>query len=371
MCVCACSDKESLTTSASESRPYEYMPVGNASSNYQPLPEGLIFMQDANASVAEQCSASDASFPKLANDPGVDRWKLGAPVEGVPDKATWQQQRVFRDILEHRMTDQTEEQKEQWRALHAFHNKFETADSVPTLPVQLTTANGSCFSMNHGSPVGWKEGWASLAWRFDRPHKPQPPVAVAAGQQLQPAAPPPAPPPAHQLPRMINQATGGNNRRQKKKNEQRDDAVDAKANSLSATGLSSPKQHQLAFAVTPTPEGEFSVGLARIEEVLSDSVRIAWFRRKNDEDFEWPDNPVFEPCKLGNGRIEIQDVEAETLLSVPVELTKASQDAWKGTAKSIAGQFPKLKKDCVTLLRTFLELKRKDLIAEPEPEEDE
>jgi hypothetical protein len=329
-------------------------------------------MQDANVSAAGQCSAADASFPKLANDPGVDSWKHSAPVEGVPEKSTWQCARVFRDILEHRMAKQTDEQKEQWRALHEFHRKYETADSVPTLPLQLNTANGSCFSMNRGSPVGWKEGWEALAWRFDRPHKPQPPAAgavVAAGQQqLPPPAPPPAAPPA-QLPRTINLATGGNHRKQKKKNDQRDDAVDAKAKAMPANGVPSPQQHQLVFAVTPDPEGEFSVGLARIEQVNDHSVRIAWFRRKNDDSSTWPDNPVFEPCKLENGRIEIQDVELETLLPVPVELTRASQDSWRPNKQSIAGQFPKLKKDCVTLLRAFLELQRQDLIAEPEPEE--
>ena len=123
-------------------------------------------------------------------------------------------------------------------------------------------------------------------------------------------------------------------------------------------------QHQLCFAVTPQPEGEFSVGLVRIEKVLQASAEIAWFYRVGwEEKHEWPDNPVFKPHMLDR-RVERQEVGLESLLSVPVKLTSGSAKSFKSDAASIAGQSVKLEKACVNLLRTFLEIHREDLIAE-------
>ena len=143
-----------------------------------------------------------------------------------------------------------------------------------------------------------------------------------------------------------------------------------KAQSLQAHGVDVVVIGKLYFAVMPEPEGELSVGLVRIEKQHSDqAVDYSWWKRQGDGD-KWPDTPTFKPF-MPKGRVEKQTkVTVESLLSVPVELTPATAKAYKPGAKSIAGQSVRLTKVCVTLLRTFLRIHRKDLIAEIESEEE-
>ena len=365
--------KEAVTTSESEERPYEFKPVDLVDGQYRPKPQGLIFMQDAR--YTPNCSHPDARFPTLADNPGVDAWKLGKPTEGVPEKSTWQQERVFRDILEHRMLNFSADQQQQWHALHRFHQLYETADSVPSLPITLQSPAGSSFSMDHGTPFDWHAAWSKLAWRFDRPHKPSTaaapagPSAAPAGSSSSAAAPPPkqVPPRAAAL---VNKVGGANAPHLEKVHAAKDEAVCEKAQSLQAHGVDAVVVGKLYFAVTPEPEGEMSVGLVRIEKQHSDqTVDYSWWKRKSDSD-RWPDTPTFEPF-MPMGKVEKHTkVGLETLLSVPVELTPASAKAYKPNAKSIAGQTVRLLKSCVMLLRAFLKIHRKDLIAEIESEEE-
>ena len=112
------------------------------------------------------------------------------------------------------------------------------------------------------------------------------------------------------------------------------------------------------------PQGEFQVGVVRIEAVSADGkeVTIAWWMRKGaDTLFRWPDTPTFEPY-MPNGRVEKTTVGLEALVSVPLVLTDATLKTFKPEAKSIAGQSIRLKKECITLLRTFLTLQRSDLV---------
>ena len=90
--------KEAVNTVATPERPYEFKPVNLVDGEYTLDPKGLIFMQDAR--FTPNCSNPNARFPLLSNNPGIDDWKLGKPVEGVPTAKTWKQDRVFRDILE-------------------------------------------------------------------------------------------------------------------------------------------------------------------------------------------------------------------------------------------------------------------------------
>jgi hypothetical protein len=152
---------------------------------------------------------------------------------------------------------------------------------------------------------------------------------------------------------------------------QTDEAVVAKATSLQAYGLSAVVVGQLCFALTPEPEGEFSVGLVRIEKKHSDeTVDLAWWVRTGTAD-RWPITPTFKPY-MPAGKVEKQSkVKLESLLSVPVELTPKSGAEYKPDAKSIAGQSVRLSKDCTVLLRTFLEIHRTDLINDTSGSQDE
>ena len=350
--------KEAITTVASDERPYEFKPVELIDGRYQLKRQGLIFMQDAR--VTPRCSSPDARFPLLSANPGVDAWKLGKAVEGVPEKATWQQERVFRDILEHRMLSFSADLQEQWRTLKSFHDVYATADSVPSLPLRLQSPDGSSFAMSYGSPFDWDAAWSKLAWRFDRPHKPS--QSAAGSSALVPsAAPAPPPAPALRAAAVINKITGANAPRLQKKHATASEAVAAQVAVLPPKGVTSVDVGALCFAVTDESDGEFSLGLVRIDKVNVATVDFSWWQRRGDSDV-WPDTPTFDPYMV-KGRVEKQTgVERETLLAVPVELTPASKAEYKPEAKSIAGQSVRLSKACMTLLRAFLDLHRTDLI---------
>ena len=330
-------------------------------------------MQDANKSAAGQCSHASAQFPQLSSNPGVSAWKHGAPTEGIPEKKTWQKERVFRDILEHRMLPFSADQQQQWHALHQFHNLYPTADSVPALPIHLQPPSGSTYTMERGSPIDWNAMWGRLAWRFSRPHQPAatagPAAGAAAAAGTEAAVEGDKEPPLPPNPALVNGATGGNNRKLSKKHAKADSAVISQANALKAKGIPADelKVNSLHFAVTPTFEGEFAVGLVRIESPESNGkVGIAWWKRKGvDLPAKWSETPTFEPF-MPSGKVEKHQVEADTLLSPPIILTPTSSAAYKPAAKSIAGQTVRLKKDCITLLRTFLTIHRPELIDEDE-----
>ena len=265
------------------------------------------------------------------------------------------------------MLNLSDGQQEQWRALHGFHEQYTTADSVPALPITLSTQNGSSFTMQHGCPFDWNSAWSTLAWRFDRPHKPQP-AAPSEPSQSQPTQPPQT---KNMVPAaVVNKVTGANAPKLAKKHAATDHSVLEEARKLSPKGNPSASKGQLCFAVTPDPDGEFSVGLVRIDKCANGLVDYSWWERKS-ESHAWPDTPVFEPF-MPNGRVEKQTgVDPETLLSVPVSLTDGSAKVCQPNAKSIAGQTVRLKKDCITLLRAFVVEHRSDLLAEDDDQPDE
>ena len=352
--------KEAITTKPTDARPCEFLPVEEIDGTLRTKKEGLIFMQDAR--VTPNCSHPDARFPTLTSNPGVDSWKLGRPTEGVPTKSTWQQDKVLRDVLEHRMLNFSSNQKQQWHAMHEFHSLYETADSVPALPLSLSSPDGSSFVMQHGSPYDWDAMWTKVAWRFDRPHKPKPNATEAPdpSPQSQQPAPQKLPNPA-----ALNVVSGANAPRLAKKHAQFDEMLLGKARALTPKGVSEVAANQLYFAVTPEPDGELSVGLVRVEKVDQSTVDFSWFKRKSDAPF-WSDTPTFVPF-MPKGRVEKQaGVGIESLLSPPVELTKSSAAQFKADAKSIAGQTVRMTKASMMLLRAFITIHRGDLLNEVE-----
>ena len=63
-------------------------------------------------------------------------WDLG-DAEGLKKKDVWFKRKVMSDILDHRMAAFTANQQDQWRALKAFHDQYETSDAVPSMPITL------------------------------------------------------------------------------------------------------------------------------------------------------------------------------------------------------------------------------------------
>ena len=250
----------------------------------------------------------------------------------------------------------SDDQQEQWRAFHQFHEQYTTADSVPTLPITVSSPSGSSFDIQHGTPFDWNTAWSKVAWRYDRPHKPQSTGPPQAEQQLE------QPPPTNPLPAaLVNKATGANAPKLAKKHAAIYHAVLEEAHKLPPKGNPSASKGQLCFAVLPEPDGEFYVGLVRIEQCVNGIVDYVWWQRKSESHL-WADTPTFDPF-MPKGKVEKQTgVDQEALLPVPVSLTPASAIAYNPQAKSIAGQTVRLTKACITLLRAFVADQRSDLL---------
>lgn len=359
--------KESLTTVENSGRA-EWKPFDYADGQYRTKPEGLIYMQDATAYATNpnlKLRNPHASFPELSRDPGLDSWKLGRPVEGMPVKKTWQQDKVFKDILEHRMVSNcSEHQQQQWHALKYFHDTFPTSDTVPPLPITLPSPNGTQFTMFVGSPMDWNAAWETVAWIHDRPHKPSERASAdnnddtpgdteggstAAEQDL----------PATGVPgatTVVNEVTGANNTKLNKKHAEQEQELTATVMALPAHGITELAQHKLHFAVAAA-DGELCVGVVKVDK-LEDICNTSWFVREKGNPL-WGATPVFV---APTGRVTKSKIPRTDLLAVPVILTDASYKSLDLRARSIAGQSIRLSKKCMTLLREFVSIKRTDLI---------
>lgn len=99
-------------------------------------PKGLLFMS--------QDFVADLSKPAK-----IETWKHGdtTDAEGLTKKDVWRKSKVLTDILQHRMTDFSPTQKDQWRALNHFHERFKLSDEVPHLPLHLRAGKcvATCF----------------------------------------------------------------------------------------------------------------------------------------------------------------------------------------------------------------------------------
>lgn len=150
------------------------------------------------------------SYPDLSTGCPIETWKpaekADVEVAKVDKKVmkAWGMAQTFKDILEYRMDDFTPSQRDQWRALHAFHKQYATSGTVPVLPLTLryihvytplliptsthihqpytqpypyrppatTAETNQSWTITHGMPVSWNLIWQQLAWRFPRPHQP-------------------------------------------------------------------------------------------------------------------------------------------------------------------------------------------------------
>eukprot|EP00965_Chrysotila_dentata_P078201 2578222-Pleurochrysis_carterae.AAC.1 len=178
-----------------------------------PKKEGLLFMlPDKFPQVAvkplvetwKPAESNSAEGPDLvgqdhlaAGDSTEQRTISAAAATKKSDKA-WKQQKVFHDITSAKsMCAFSSNQRDQWRALAAFHADTTCSDQVPDLPMTLrappaAAETESSWTMQHGSPFSWSGAWDKLAWRYPRPHAPPSSIIATSTEQQADAAAEPA-----------------------------------------------------------------------------------------------------------------------------------------------------------------------------------
>jgi hypothetical protein len=293
-------------------------------------------------------------------DPGVDDWKLGKPVEGMPIKKTWQSERVTKDVRA-RMANFTESQQQQWHALFQFHELYDTADAVPTLPINLTSPSGDMFTMESGSPVDWTESWRELAWRFDRPHQPRSNEApnsadTANGAESHNGTASQS----HKPVDLINGVTGGNLTKLTRKHALAKRSVVLEAAALGSKQITTVAIGELYFAVSDAADGELFVKIVHTKSMDASSSSCEASRlQRSETDFKWKETPTFK----WSADAKVENISFTSLLPVPVMLTKGTEKEYVETGNA------RVTKAGTKLLHAYVAQHRHELLAsEPEPE---
>eukprot|EP00965_Chrysotila_dentata_P131957 4362435-Pleurochrysis_carterae.AAC.2 len=277
-------------------------------------------------------------------------------------------------------------QLNEWKALFKFHAEHETADSLPTLPVDLMDgeAPGSDAFKLTGMPIAWKELWLKLAGRFPRPHhaaaegimadaRPQgssaaDDVARNAGAS---AATPQLPLPLHNSVTGINYQPAA--RQQAGTQHRRRLAVGEMPMHAAAADI---LPGHLYFIVLPKFEGEMCVGVGRVKEKLGagEFLKVEWLARPGWSNtpskktaFFWEATSTFRAARSGfrgRGRQITSTEPLAAFLPVPVELTSqsATYDASLPLLHAQQQKNLRITKQCISMLREFSALRWPDLI---------
>lgn len=126
------------------------------------------------------------------------------------------------------------------------------------------------------------------------------------------------------------------------------------------------KLHKLYLCELEESDGEYMVGLCRLDLMVGDVAHFSWFARKASAVHAWGDTPFFVPyLRPGRGRREVEkgQVPADAFLPVAVEQTVSSAQKWQTfqDGRSIAGSKVRLTKSCMQQLDTFCRVRRPDL----------
>jgi len=126
------------------------------------------------------------------------------------------------------------------------------------------------------------------------------------------------------------------------------------------------KLHKLYLCELEESDGEYRVGLCRLDLMVGDVAHFSWFARKASAVHAWGDTPFFVPyLRPGRGRREVEkgQVLADAFLPVAVEQTVSSAQKWQTfqDGRSIAGSKVRLTKSCMQQLDTFCRVRRPDL----------
>eukprot|EP00965_Chrysotila_dentata_P150571 4974469-Pleurochrysis_carterae.AAC.1 len=96
----------------------------------------------------------------------------------------------------------------EWKALFDFHTQYETSDSVPPLPVELSLPEGRSMVLT-GMPIPWSQLWGKLGARFPRQHHSS--TGGATSHHVVPKASDPAAVATQELPLPLQNSVTGIN----------------------------------------------------------------------------------------------------------------------------------------------------------------
>ena len=124
-------------------------------------PDGLIFI---NKSVS-----GAYIIPSIETDPGVEPWK------GTDDDATdaeaFNLTKLKKDVQKRAEVEEfSVEARSEWDALFEFHERYQTAESIPLGPTTLHRACDGVKLTVTGTNISWQHMWSVLC-RLPRPHR--------------------------------------------------------------------------------------------------------------------------------------------------------------------------------------------------------
>ena len=288
------------------------------------------------------------SYPDITKDPGLEDWKAAED---------WSQEKVFDSLLRTWKYSQetldtatsTHGPTDSWQALHDFYSSHQTSNTVPTMPVKLTTPNGDIIELA-GMPCagGWVSMWQKLTQFNPRPDDPALPAANPSTTSGASSSTAPMVPRASDV-NVVNH-TGYNNsaRAQAAAKE-----LLSKENLWEKVTDSFSVEPHLFWVALPHFEGELRIGLGAIQ--LNDldqsiewtnklSLNVEWYKRKAfkpgsldtktgvEKGFLWGVQPTFERSIIDydSSRAPIYEISSckfGDLLPIPVKVYSKSTRA--------------------------------------------
>ena len=321
-------------------------------------------------------------FPDIRKDPGREAWRSASD-----DKkgGGWNRDKVFADVLKTaKQDDFPAHNVDQWHALRDMTCKYETSDSLPTLPISIrapadVAQTTESFDID-GVPIAWGELWSVLDMRFPRPNLMQLDAGIEHDSRKRSVVHDNdiRAKPSLKKQKVTKETLAAHNNVTSMTNPpaKRARAVKVanreKMLSRLPTAVDKVAKDTLYFVRSGEFEGELKVGLAMAlqDAKRGDDVSVMWFTRKEwttRRTHKWADNPLFivageqmpshnhytlttttqiaattagDPT---NNKDVFKTVEnISTFCPVPVNLTKQSST-----------KAPKLLKSCVLALRMW------------------
>ena len=304
------------------------------------------------------------SYPDVSKDPGLQEWKTDDD---------WSRKAVFDALLRtwnysnQPLETATSKQgsKDSWQALSDFYASHQTSDTLPPMPIKLTTPKGETVELS-GFPCAG--GWDAM-WRKLKQFNPPPPDATNATPAASPAVAASSRETAVVRGPHVPRASDVN--RVHHSNFGRPEAArDAASELLSEDQLWDKVTNtfstvpNLFWVAIPHFEGELRVGLGRIAlNVLASNIidrnndvklSVDWYQRKAfkpssidkttgaHKGFFWGQQPTFERSMTGYtaSRAPVYETSGSTfgnLLPIAVTLTgKCSNSDPKPEQKCIS-----------------------------------